>query len=67
MQKYPEADLEDEALEDFGVGPGALYGEVKIPGNGFVACLIQDGKPYVFYDEDDGWGECPKNVEHVQI
>lgn len=68
---YPEVYSEiprfAEELKDLGVKQsvdgGVEAGEIKLPTGTWAACLVQDGVPYVFYDDDAGWQRCP-NVKY---
>jgi len=78
-RRYPEA---VEALdEEIDLGSmqfqDSPYGEVKIPGHGWRACLITHlirsggtvptDQPGYFFDEDDGWQLCPQNQKFEEV
>lgn len=68
---FPEAaELREEGLPraDLGVRKDAVPGQLLIPGYGFHACLVQDGKPIVFFEDDEGWLEVPsEGVEFILL
>ena len=58
--RYPRA------LLDTVTTAADVFGEVNVPGMGWHACLIQNGKPKQFFNEDDDWDYVP-DVEFVEV
>lgn len=54
-KKYSECEELTDRATLYGLG------EVKIPGYGWHACTLNEkGFPALFWDDDDGWQDCPR-------
>lgn len=65
-KKYPDAAGDEEIID--GPSPYRL-GEVKVPGHGWFACIVDDARrvPTHFYDEDDGWQRVPVEATFKEL
>jgi hypothetical protein len=62
-----QVEFEDRYLENFSntgddgdLDEGEEYGEIEIPVHGWKGCIIKDGAPSMWLDDDDGWSDVPE-------
>lgn len=66
--KFFKLSLEEFSAKYPNAGRGSdEVGEVRMPGSGWVAAEIADGKPSQFHTKDNGWEVVPRDAEFVEL